>query len=412
MSLLELFAVAALAFWVGLALDRRRAWPDDLRLPATPAGDGDDPPEPPAGVAAVVPARDEADLLPRTLPALLDQDLPGLSVVVVDDGSSDGTAEAARAVARGDLGREARLTVIAPPPPPPGWSGKLHALARGIEAVESSGAEPPEWLLLTDADIHHRPGSLRALLAQAGAGGGRDLVSVMARLPADGLWERLLIPPFVFFFQLLYPFRRVGDPRSAVAAAAGGCILVRRRTLAAAGGVAAIRGALIDDVSLARRVKAIGGRLWLGFDDGIVSLRPYRRLGAIGRMVARTAFTQLGYRWSLLAVTLAGLALFVVSPPFLIAGAGVRLSGGAGGETASLLRAAAWAAAAWALQAWALRPAVRHHRVAAGWAWTLPLSAALYGWMTWISAWRHARGTGGAWKGRIHRRSEDRRPAS
>jgi hopene-associated glycosyltransferase HpnB len=269
-----------------------------------------------------------------------------------------------------------------------------------IAKVSAPGAGP-EWLLFSDADIEHRPGSVGALLERAGVGTGGDtfdLVSVMARLRADTFWERLLIPAFVFFFQLLYPFRRVQDPGSRVAAAAGGCVLIRRQMLEDSGGLEGISGALIDDVALARQVKRAGGRLWLGFDPGIRSLRPYDRLAQIWRMVARSAFDQLHYRFDLLILVLLGLLLLVVSPPLIAAaGAWQTVTGAA---SASAHRALVWAALAWGLEALALLPSVRHHRVAPVFALGLPLAAVFYGLMTAGSAWSHLTGRGTQWKGR------------
>lgn len=409
MTLLEILALLPLAFWLGLLLDRRRAWPRECVLPDA-AADVDKDATTLAGtveipVTAVVPARDEAEVLPETLPALLGQQAPGVSlrVVVVDDGSIDGTAEVAGDVAR-RIGLGERLRILRAPPTPAGWAGKVHALACGVREATETLAEdtaPPEWLLFTDADILHRPGSLAALLAKAREG-PYDLVSVMARLHAQTFWERLLIPPFVFYFQLLYPFRKVRSRRSQVAAAAGGCVLVRRQALEAAGGVETIRGAVIDDVSLAKRVAATGGRLWLGLDPGIVSVRPYRGLGELWRMVSRSAFVQLRRRWDVLLAVLVGLAVFVVAPPFLAALAGWKLWMG-GAASSSSARALAAALGAWVLEAAALRPSVRHHRVATGWVWGLPFASILYGLMTASSAWDHLRGRGARWKGRAYR---------
>lgn len=400
MTLLEILALAPLVFWLLLAADRSRAWPRERTLPQEARLREEDA----SRVVAVVPARDEAEVLPDALPSLLSQGAGGFRVVLVDDGSSDGTAAVARRLAASG-GWEARLSVVEAPPTPAGWTGKVAALAVGVEeARRLAGGEGPEWLLLTDADIRHRPGSVAALLARAAE--GYDLVSVMARLGAESFWERLLLPPFVFFFQLLYPFRRVADPASRVAAAAGGCILVRRAVLEAAGGMEAIRGAVIDDVSLARQVKAAGGRLWLGIDPGIASVRPYREalggLAGIWRMVARSAFIQLRCRWDLLLVTLLGLALFVVAPPFLLAAAGLALAGAAPAAVPSLVRAVAWAGGAWALGAVALLPVVRHQRVPLPFAAGLPFAGALYGLMTASSALRHRQGRGAAWKGRTY----------
>lgn len=390
----ELVALGALLAWLLLLLDGARRWPADCRLGAAAEGADADETE----VAVIVAARNEAELLPRTLPSLLGQEGRRSPVFLVDDGSSDGTGDCARRIARA-LGADDRLVVIEVGRVPSGWTGKVHALHRGIQAA--AGREP-EWLLLTDADIRHRPDSIGALLEQArstAAGGPFDLVSVMARLHAESGWERLLAPPFVFFFHLLYPFRRVARSASRVAAAAGGCVLVRRSLLARAGGLRAIRGAVIDDVALARLVKSAGGSLWLGFDPDIQSLRRYPRLRDFWCMVSRSAFAQLGYRWSLLPPTLVALAALVISPPWVI---GTSLSGlFLGSEAApSLVRALLWGASTWILQARALLPAVLHHRVARRFAWGLPLAGALFAAMTVASAARHLAGRQPRWRDR------------
>lgn len=389
---ITVLALVALAFWTLVLLDRRRWWPGEMSLahPAPAPGPAEEVPE----VAAIVPARDEAETLRATLPALLDQTWPRFRVVLVDDRSTDGTAAAARDIAR-SAGRPERLDVVEAVPTPPGWTGKLGALQTGLEEVRRRGGA--EWVLLTDADIRHPRDSVAALLAIARSG-GRDLVSVMARLRADGFWERLLIPPFVFFFQLLYPFRRVADPRSRVAAAAGGCILVRARVLEGAGAFASIAGEIIDDVSLAREARRAGAREWLGLDPEIVSVRAYPRLADIWRMVSRTAFVQLGRSYLLLLLTVAVLLEVLVAPPVLLAAAlALRLPG-----------AAAAALGAWLIPAVLLLPAVRHHRVPAPFALTLPAAGLLYLLMTVSSALDHLLGRGPLWRGRRYRPDEGR----
>lgn len=395
-SPLEIVALVPLVFWGLLALDRSRAWPRELFLPtdeAEPSKGGEE------SIVAVVPARDEAHMLTISLPSLLDQECAGLSVILVDDGSTDETIEVARRLAdirsAGD-----RLRVIEASPTPAGWAGKVHALACGVEAAAEKA--PPEWFLFTDADIRHRQGSVRALLRKAHEQDGPyDLVSVMARLRADSFWERLLMPTFVFFFQLLYPFRRVRQAGSRVAAAAGGCLLVRRETLEAAGGLAAFEGAVIDDIALAKVIHRVQGRLWLGFDPGTVSARPYRGLGPIWKMVSRSAFVQLRHNWLLLAMVLAGLVLCVASPPVIAAWAARELS--LPGEASdSVLWALIWSLLAWMLQTRALLPYVRHHRVSVGWSLALPFAAIFYAVMTASSALDHALGRGARWKGRSY----------
>ncbi|WP_344551818.1 glycosyltransferase [Kitasatospora saccharophila] len=378
-------SVVSLLAWLWLAVCHGGFWRTDQRLP----GGGGEPASWPS-VVVLVPARDEAEVLPLSLPGLLAQEYPGRArVVLVDDHSTDGTGGLARELARRVGGLE--LTVTTPPPLPAGWTGKLWALRHG---VERAGADA-EWLLLTDADIAHRPGSLRALVA-AGEGGGLDLVSQMARLRVESGWERLIVPAFVYFFAQLYPFRRSNRPRSRTAAAAGGCSLVRRRALERAGGVAAIRGAVIDDVSLARAVKRTGGRTWLGLADRVESVRPYPGLGPLWRMVSRSAYAQLRYSPPLLVGTVAGLALVYLVPPV------AALAGAAAG--------AWWTAgaglAAWAVMAGTYAPMLRYYRQPVAAAPLLPFTALLYLLMTVDSAVQHWRGRGAAWKGRTYPRPQ------
>lgn len=386
MTVLEILGLVPFLYQVGLALDRSRAWPDRWRLAEAPPRD---PAAPTPQVVAVIPARDEATALPVALPSVLAQDYPRLRVVLVDDHSEDGTADVARRLAA-EAGRADRLTVVAAPDRPPGWTGKVHAMASGVAAVAAAGIRP-EWLLFTDADIRHREGSVRSLVAHAERH-GFDMVSIMARLRAEAFWEKLLIPPFVYFFQLLYPFRKISDPESPIYGAAGGCVLARREVLERAGGLEAIRGALIDDVNLGRILKRAGGRTWLGFDPGIESIRGYPALADVWRMVARSAFDQLGYSYALTALVVVGMMLALVDPPLVV------LAGILGGSP----RAAVFAAAAWALSAIALLPSLRHHGVAPLWAVTAPLGSFCYALMTASSAWDHLRGRGGRWKGRVH----------
>lgn len=398
---LEWIAFAVLAFWVLVVLDIRRWWPGSLTLCGSQSHC-----KAPSGVKstiyAIIPARNEARTLCRTLPALLAQGDALAGLTVVDDRSEDDTPTVVRKLAsmapRGESVRVVEAGVL-----PEGWSGKLHALQVGIQTVERLEAEgnpPCEWLLFTDADILHGANSVHALERRA-RGGAFDLVSVMVRLRTSTFWEKLLVPPFVYFFQLLYPFRRVQDPGSRVAAAAGGCILLRRSFLEKVGGLEAIRDALIDDVTLARHVKRAGGRCWLGTDPEMLSIRPYGKLADITDMVARTAFCQLGYRYSLLLVTLAFLGVFFVSPPILL-----LLSAGVTSWMGGAL-----AATAWVLESATLLPVVRHQRVSSLYAGTLPAAAALYGAMTALSAWRHFTGRGVSWRGRTLSASSGRQGA-
>ncbi len=346
MPILAGVSVLAAVAWAYLLIWHGGYWRTDQRLP----GGGADPERWP-DVVAVVPARNEAAVLPLTLPLLLAQDYPGeFSVVVVDDGSTDGTAAVATALGRGPgAGREPgagrALRVVASRPLPPGWAGKVWAMAQGAEAAGAC-----DFLLFTDADIAFTTGALTALVRAAQAD-RRALVSQMALLRADTGWERLIVPAFVYFFAQLYPFRWVNRPGGRTAAAAGGCMLVRREVLAAAGGLERIRAARIDDVALGRLLKRppARARCWLGFTSDVLSRLPYPRLADLWDMVARSAYTQLRYSPVLLAATVVGLLwLYAVPPAGAIVGLiGLAASGGAAaGAGAAGAGAAVWCAAA------------------------------------------------------------------
>lgn len=344
-------------------------------------------------VAVLVPARDEAASIGQTVRSILSQDYPGpVNLVVTDDQSTDGTADAARAAAAG-IGAAGRLQVVAGTAPPPGWSGKLWALEQARRAVATGAAATP-YLWLTDADIIHAPTTLRRLVIKAETD-DRDLVSLMVRLAVDGVWARLLIPPFVLFFRMLYPFARANRPGRGRAAAAGGCILLRAAAFERAGGFLAIASCLIDDCALAERIKAAGrdgpGRIWIGQADGSASLRPYRHLEDIWRMVARTAFAELRFSlWRLLGAV-AGLGFVFVMPV-----ASVLLLPWHGSGVVALLGAGAWS-----VMALVARPILRHDGQSPFWGLALPLAAGIYLLMTLDSARAHWSGRGGQWKGRV-----------
>ncbi|HEX2506836.1 MAG TPA: glycosyltransferase [Miltoncostaeaceae bacterium] len=374
-----------MAAWLGVLLHPARPW--DLR-----PTDEEDPPAPEPRtwppLAVLVPARNEADVLPATLPALLGQDYPGpWRVVVIDDRSADGTAGVARRAGAGDP----RLAVVAGARLAEGWAGKVWALEQGRRAA-GAGTPAPALLLLTDADILHAPGSLRRLVAEA-EHRGLDLVSRMARLRCSSPAERLLIPPFVLFFFLLYPMRWANRPGGRLAAAAGGCVLVRAQALARAGGLEAIRGALIDDLALARAVKRSGGSTRLALSRGAVSsLRPYPDVAAVWRMVRRSAFTQLRRSWGLLVVVTAVLVLMFLVPPACVAAGIAGAVAGAAGWPLPL----ASGAAAWAVMATVALPAAGAFGLPRRWALALPLAGLLYALMTVDSALRGPRG--GGWR--------------
>jgi hopene-associated glycosyltransferase HpnB len=348
-------------------------------------------------VAAVIPARNEADMLPVTLPALLGQDYPGaLSAVLVDDGSTDGTAGVATKLAA-EAGRP--LLVVAGRPKPDGWAGKVWAMAQGLQATEANLAGPGTYVLFTDADIAWAPGTLRALVAAAEAG-DRDLVSQMALLRTATGWERVIVPAFVYFFAQLYPFRRVNVPGSRTAAAAGGCMLIRREALERSGGLSPIRGALIDDVAIGTMIKRVRGRTWLGLSRQVVSVRPYPGLSSLWQMVARSAYTQLNYSPVLLAGTLIGLLFLYALPPAGALAGVILLAVGSAGTP--VITTAVAGLAGWVLMSLSYLPMLRVYRLSPLRAPGLPLTALLYAAMTADSARRHYTGRGAHWRGRAN----------
>ncbi|MCZ4122942.1 glycosyltransferase [Streptomyces sp. H39-S7] len=391
MTVLTWVAGVSLLAWVWLLLAQGFFWRTDVRLPAAGAEPAGGPGTWPV-VAVVVPARDEAAVLPLSLPSLLAQEYPGRAeVFLIDDGSSDGTGDTARSLAalRGGL----PLTVASPGELPAGWTGKLWGVRHGIAlATERTGAE---FLLLTDADIAHEPDSLRALVAAARTA-DLDMVSLMARLRVETVWERLIVPAFVYFFAQLYPFRWINRPGGRTAAAAGGCVLIRRSAVEAARVPESIRHAVIDDVALARAVKGGGGRIWLGLADRVDSVRPYPDLGELWRMVSRSAYAQLRHNPAVLAATVAGLVLVYLVPPL------AALAGAAAGAPGLC----AVGAAAWAVMAATYLPMLRYYRQPLWLAPLLPFTAALYLLMTVDSAVQHYRGRGAAWKGRTYARPD------
>jgi hopene-associated glycosyltransferase HpnB len=335
-------------------------------------------------VVAIIPARDEADMIARSVGSLLRQDYPGrFSVVVVDDQSTDGTAAAASAAASA-AHAAGRLKIVTGTGPPLGWTGKLSAMRQGLAEVEAS-AQAPEFILFTDADIAYAPHMLPRLLAIS-RGNNSVLTSLMVKLRCESAAERWLAPAFVFFFQMLYPFSWVNDPRRSTAAAAGGCMLVRRETLHAAGGLEAVRGALIDDCALGALMKR-QGPIWLGVTEDVHSLRAYPTFADFGRMVARSAFAELRYSPLRLAGAIAGMALVYVSPPLfaIFARGGAQAAG----------------ALAWAMMALSLMPTLRLYGRPVVGCLALPAIAAAYVAFTVDSALQYWRGRGGYWKGRI-----------
>jgi hopene-associated glycosyltransferase HpnB len=365
------FGFVPLAIWLYLLLLRRGFWllrERDSALVAAPAVW--------PSVVAVVPARNEVDVIQQSIGSLVAQDYPGpFHVVLVDDQSDDGTADLARGLSCD------RLTVLTGGPRPKGWTGKLWAMQQGCDEAAKSA---PEFLWFTDADIAHSADNLRQLVARA-ENGRRVLVSLMARLHCRSAAEHFLIPAFVFFFDMLFPFGAVNDPYSRLAAAAGGCMLARRNALEKAGGIDSIRHNIIDDCALGRAMKA-QGPIWLGLTDRAVSLRRYPHISDIRHMVTRTAYAQLGYSPFMLAGTLLGLAMVYLAPVLTALFAW------------GISQMAGWLA--WIIMAVMFQPMLRFYRLSPLWGLALPLIGVFYAAFTLESAFQHWAGRGGMWKGR------------
>jgi hopene-associated glycosyltransferase HpnB len=370
---LSLFIWVLLTFFRG-AFWQLRAFDDDVAR-------HESPPSWPR-VVAIAPARNEAETICRSVESLIAQDYPGeFHVIIVDDHSEDATAALAHRAAEAS-GAAGRVTVMQAEPLPPGWTGKLWALEQG---VGEAAAFSPEYLWLTDADILHAPDTARRLVARAESQ-GLEMVSLMVLWHVRTFSERLLIPPFIYFFLKLYPPRWIADAKSRMAGAAGGCILLQKRALDRIGGIAAVRGEVIDDCALARAVKGSGGKLWMGLTRKSVSLREYATFREIRDLIARTAFTQLEYSTPILLGTVAAMVLTYLVPVALMF------------HTQTLV----WrmSLAAWALMTITYLPTVRLNGLSPLWAPLLPAAAAFYTYATCLSAVRYWLGRGGQWKGR------------
>jgi hopene-associated glycosyltransferase HpnB len=378
-----ILAGISLAIWIVLTFFRRTFWQlsrfDDDAVPPVPLSSW-------PGIVAVLPARNEAKTIARAVESLVTQDYPGeFRIIVVDDQSGDETAALAQRAAE-SRGAASGATILQAAPLQPGWTGKLWALQQGIEKAASLSAE---YFWFTDADIVHAPDTLRRLASKAECH-HLDLTSLMVLLQAKAFPERLLIPPFLYFFLKLYPPPWIADLRARTAGAAGGCILLRRSALERIGGISAIRHEVIDDCSLARAVKHTGGAIWMGLTRQSVSLRAYSTFAEIRDLIARTAFTQLEYSPLLLLGAIVGMALTYLVPVAL----------------AFHTQPIVWriSLAAWALMTITYLPTVRFYRLSPLWAPVLPVAAAFYSYATCLSAVRYWMDHGGQWKGRTQAR--------
>lgn len=378
-SVALILAGLTLLIWIVLTFFRGAFW--QLRTFDDDIAPHQSPPVWPR-VLCVMPARNEAEAIARAVTSLVKQEYPGeFRVVIVDDQSEDATSDLARTAAQ-EAGAADRVRILQAEALQRGWTGKLWALQQGIASCEQ---DAPEYFWFTDADIVHAPDTLARLVSRAEQQ-QLELVSLMVLLQAKSFAERLLIPPFLYFFLMLYPPRWIADTKAKTAGAAGGCILLRQTALERIGGLAAIRGEVIDDCALARAVKRIGGAIWMGLTRKSVSLRAYQTFGEIRDLIARTAFTQLNYSSLLLLGTLAGMLLTYVAPVIL----------------AFRPQPMVWrmGLVAWLLMAINYLPTVRFYGLSPVWAALLPVAATFYSYATWLSAVRYWQGRGGQWKGR------------
>jgi hopene-associated glycosyltransferase HpnB len=373
----DVLAVICVVVWLYLLAGRGSFWlcavRDTSRMPDLQQW---------PSVVAIVPARNESDYIAASVGSLLRQEYRGaFSIIVVDDDSSDATAERALQAAASVPGRG--VTIVNSKGLPAGWTGKLWAVKQGIAAAEKWR---PDYILLTDADIEHAPDTLAWLVKQASAG-QLVLTSLMAKLRCQSFAERTHVPAFIYFFQMLFPFSWVCRPGSSTAAAAGGCMLVRGDALASIGGIESIRNALIDDCSLAERLKKVGP-IWLGLTDRAHSIRPYDTLTDVKRMISRSAYAQLRYSPLLLTTTIASMTLTFIIPPLLaiFANGMPRLLG----------------LIVWLAMGLSFMPTLRFYRLSRLWSFALPAIALLYLYYTLGSAYLFVRGRGGQWKGRVH----------
>ena len=374
MEALLIFVVALSTLsWIGFALLPLGLWRNREVLEVIDAAEGD---EPLGEVTAVIPARNEAAIIQRTLLSVATQG-PDLKIILIDDGSEDSTAEMARRLARSNL------RIVQSAPLPDGWSGKLWALEQGRQQVTT------RYTLFLDADIKLTRGIIKALKDKM-RHQAAQFISLMAVPSMASGWEKLLMPAFIYYFNALYPFRRVNSPNSNMAAAAGGCILVETRVLEQIGGFESIKSAVIDDCAFARRVKLQGFKIWLGLTHSVESIRGYKKLKEIGDMVARSAFAQLHYSLGLLMLCTFVLLLLYALPAFTVA------------SSNGVMRYLSLASLGIMLLTYL--PTLRFYRRSWAWALCLPLIATFFLAMTWTSAIRYWRGERTRWKGRVYKR--------
>ena len=375
-----------LGSWVYLWLFRFRFWHASQRLKNLPQKFKKNYNFPP--VTAVIPARNEEDVITDSLTSLLNQNYHGeLSIILIDDSSSDATVKVAQDAAR-QFGVTEKIQIISGKQLPNGWTGKVWALHQGLDAAMKT---PAKYYLFTDADVYHSSNNLNRLVLKAESD-NLDLVSLMVKLHCNSIWDWLLIPAFIFFFQKLYPFNAVNNKESRIAAAAGGCMLIRRSAMDKIGGVTSIKSAIIDDCALARQLKE-NGPVWLGLTTSTRSIRAYTKLYEIWRMVTRSAFTQLNHSLILLAGAAIGMTILYVTPPLIIYYSLLN----------DLIIAMLLSGFAWVIMTYLYYPTLKLYNLPLVYGLLLPVAALIYIIMTVDSARRYFLNNGGMWKGRSYK---------
>lgn len=372
-ALLIFLAALSALLWVGFALSPWGFWRNREILDVIEAVNGD---EVLNAITVLIPARNESEVIQQTLPSVFEQG-PGLKIILIDDASDDATVEKVRQLAI------TNLRMVQSPPLPAGWSGKLWALEQGRQHVRTP------YTLLLDADIELDRGVINVLREKMRQQ-AIPLISLMAVPSMSSRWEKLLMPAFVHFFKILYPFRQVNSQRSKLAAAAGGCVLVETRLLEQIGGFESLKSAVIDDCALAKQVKSQGFKIWLGLTHSVKSVRGYHHLKEIWDMVARSAFAQLHYSVGLLVLCTLLMVLVYAVPMITVASSNTLMRYLSRGSLTIMLLT--------------YIPILRFYHRSWAWALGLPLIAALFLAMTWTSAFRYWRGEHTRWKGRVYRR--------
>lgn len=264
-------------------------------------------------VSVLVPARDEERAIATCLASLRAQPGLDLEIRVLDDGSSDRTAE----IVRGIAAEDPRVTLMTGAALPEGWKGKPHA------CQQLGAAAKGDWLLFVDADVTLEPGAIAAAVAMAEADGA-DLLSVYPEQVTVTLPEKIVLPTLGFILVGFLPFRFLGYPDPRIAAANGQFMLFRRAAYAAIGGHAGVKTAIVEDIELARAIKRAGLRLAVADGTRSVRCRMYRNLPEIWNGFSKNLYPAFGGQPAPFWFSMALLGIFFVAPYFLLGQASVR----------------------------------------------------------------------------------------